>query len=167
MSSASLRDRATPYVSAILFVLIAFAIRYALDSVLLERSPLLIFTAAIVIVAGRYGRAPGVVAMILSLVLGTLPFMAPGLPPMLTMDDIASVGVFIVTSIAMLSFAVRTLRPHEVAGQLFRTVLAAPGTWSGRYPAGNTGGANVSAFAPMPVPADLQQLLESNLEVAS
>jgi C4-dicarboxylate-specific signal transduction histidine kinase len=115
LSSASLRDRATPYVSAILFVLIAFAIRYALDSVLLERSPLLIFTAAIVIVGGRYGRAPGVVAMILSLVLGTLAFMAPGLPPMLTMDDIASVGVFIVTSIAMLSFAghLKELRDRE------------------------------------------------------
>lgn len=76
-------------------------------------------------------------------------------------------GRHVRTHLAMLRFAVRTLRPHEVVGQLFRTVVAAPGTWSGRYPAGNTGGADVSAFAPMPVPADLQQLLESNLEVAS
>ncbi|MGZ4741045.1 MAG: DUF3703 domain-containing protein [Ilumatobacteraceae bacterium] len=29
----------------------------------------------------------------------------------------------------------------------------------GRYPTGNTGGANVSAFAAMPVPADLQFMI--------
>jgi hypothetical protein len=70
------------------------------------------------------------------------------------------------THLAMLRFALRTLRFHEVVGQLFRTVVAAPGTWSGRYPLGNTGGANVSAFAPMAVPADLQRLLESDFEDA-
>ena len=45
-------------------------------------------------------------------------------------------------------------------------VVAAPGTWAGRYPVGNTGGANVSAFAPMAVPADLQRLLKSDFEDA-
>jgi hypothetical protein len=66
----------------------------------------------------------------------------------------------------MLRFAFRTLRPHEVAGQLFRTVVAAPGSWSGRYPVGNTGGADVSAFAAMAVPADLQRLLAPTFEDA-
>ncbi len=76
-------------------------------------------------------------------------------------------GRHVRTHLAMLRFAVRTLRPHEVAGQVFRALVAAPGTWSGRYPIGNTGGANVSAFAPMVVPSDLQRLLEPNVEVAS
>ena len=75
-------------------------------------------------------------------------------------------GRHVRTHLAMLRFAARTLRPHEVAGQLFRTAVAAPGTWSGRYPLGNTGGADVSAFAPMAVPADLQRLLESDFEAA-
>jgi hypothetical protein len=75
-------------------------------------------------------------------------------------------GRHVRTHLAMLRFAVRTLRYHEVVGQLFRTAVAAPGTWSGRYPLGNTGGANVSAFAPMAVPADLQRLLESKVEDA-
>jgi signal transduction histidine kinase len=114
-SFAALGDRAFPYTSAIVLVLVAFAIRYALDSVLLERSPLLIFTAAIVIAAGRYGTAPGLVAMVLSLVLGTLVFMGPGLPPVLSADDLASVAVFVVTSGAMLSFAghLKQLRERE------------------------------------------------------
>jgi hypothetical protein len=68
-------------------------------------------------------------------------------------------GRHVRTHLAMLRFAVRTVRPHEVAGQLFRTLVAAPGSWSGRYPLGNTGGANVSAFAPMNIPRDLQPLL--------
>ena len=117
--SATRGDLAYPYVSAILLVLVAFAIRYALDPVLLERSPLLIFTAAIVIAAGRYGTAPGLVAMILSLVLGTLVFMAPGFPPVLSADDVASLVVFVVTSGAMLSFAghLKRLREREAALQ--------------------------------------------------
>ncbi|HEV3401169.1 MAG TPA: DUF3703 domain-containing protein [Acidimicrobiales bacterium] len=45
-------------------------------------------------------------------------------------------------------------------GQVLRLVLAGPGSLTGRYPLGNTGGANVSAFAPMPIPDDLRDLLE-------
>jgi Protein of unknown function (DUF3703) len=71
-------------------------------------------------------------------------------------------GRHVRTHVAMLRFAVRTFRPHEVAGQLFRTLVAAPGSWTGRYPLGNTGGANVSAFAPMDIPHDLQPLLAPN-----
>jgi two-component system sensor kinase FixL len=113
--AADLGRRAHPYVSAILLVLVAFAIRYALNPVLLERSPLLIFTAAIVIASGRFGIAPGLLAMALSLVLGTLAFMGPGFPPVLSADDLASLGVFVVTGGAMLSFAghLRQLRDRE------------------------------------------------------
>ena len=74
-------------------------------------------------------------------------------------------GPHVRTHLAMLRFAVRNRRAREVAGQLFRTMVAAPGTWSGRYPVGNTGGADVSAFAPMAVPADLKRLLEPDRQV--
>ena len=64
------------------------------------------------------------------------------------------------THAAMLSAATRRRELHEVLGQLFRLAVAAPGSVTGRYPVGNTGGANVSAFAPMPVPDDLQKVLD-------
>jgi hypothetical protein len=76
-------------------------------------------------------------------------------------------GRHVRTHLAMLRFALRTARPHEVAGQVFRTLVAAPGSWSGRYPLGNTGGADVSAFATMDIPHDLQQLIAPNFEVVS
>ena len=48
----------------------------------------------------------------------------------------------------------------ELLGQLARIVAAAAFSrvW---VPAGNTGGANVSPFKPMPVPPDLQSLLDA------
>lgn len=64
------------------------------------------------------------------------------------------------THLDMASYAVRRRDPRELAGQLFRLVVAGPGSLTGRYPLGNTGGANVSAFVPMPIPDDLRHLLE-------
>lgn len=46
----------------------------------------------------------------------------------------------------------------EVRGQLLRLMLVPLGHLSGRLPTGNTGGAKVSAFAPMPVAHDLAPL---------
>ncbi|HET9728832.1 MAG TPA: DUF3703 domain-containing protein [Acidimicrobiia bacterium] len=63
------------------------------------------------------------------------------------------------THFAMLGSAWRRRDRHEVFGQLFRLIVAAPGSWTGRYPTGNTGGADVNAFRPMPVPDDLEVLL--------
>ena len=63
------------------------------------------------------------------------------------------------THIAMLGYGVRRRDRHEIIGQLVRLVVAAPGTWTGRYPVGNTGGANVNALQPMPIPDDLQAVL--------
>ncbi len=68
-------------------------------------------------------------------------------------------GMHLRTHAAMLGAAGRRRDIREVVGQLARLVLAAPGSLSGRYPIGNTGGADVSAFRPMPIPADLQLLL--------
>lgn len=47
---------------------------------------------------------------------------------------------------------------REVRGQLLRIVGAATKTWAW-VPAGNTGGANVSAFRRMPVAKDIEELL--------
>jgi hypothetical protein len=66
----------------------------------------------------------------------------------------------LITHGAMVQAAWRRRDRHEVTGQLLRLLLAVPGTLSGRYPVGNTGGADVSAFQPMPVPDDLRALLD-------
>jgi hypothetical protein len=55
--------------------------------------------------------------------------------------------------------ALRGRDGHEVLGQVFRLLVAAPGSLTGRYPVGNTGGADVSAFEQMPIPDDLQMYL--------
>jgi len=51
----------------------------------------------------------------------------------------------------------------EVWGQVIRMVGAASKTPLGIYPTGNTGGANVWFFKPMPVPDDLKRILDQNL----
>ena len=48
---------------------------------------------------------------------------------------------------------------RELRGQLLRLALVPLGHLFKRLPMGNTGRANVSAFAPMAVPADVQRLL--------
>ncbi|HEY6617230.1 MAG TPA: DUF3703 domain-containing protein, partial [Vicinamibacterales bacterium] len=55
---------------------------------------------------------------------------------------------------------------HELVGQLFRITVAVPGSITGKYPLGNTGGANVSAFEPMPIPEDLRPLLPDAAEAS-
>lgn len=48
----------------------------------------------------------------------------------------------------------------EVLGQLTRIVVAGPGSWTGRYPVGNTGRARVPATRQMPIRPDLAKLLD-------
>jgi hypothetical protein len=59
----------------------------------------------------------------------------------------------------MLRHGVAMRQPREVVGQLVRIVAAAlfSRIW---VPAGNTGGANVGAMRPMPIPEDLREWLE-------
>jgi hypothetical protein len=64
------------------------------------------------------------------------------------------------THLAMVSCGFRRHDRREVAGQLLRLLLAGPGSITGRYPVGNTGGADVSPFLPMPIPEDLRAVLE-------
>ena len=60
----------------------------------------------------------------------------------------------------MLKAGWRRRDPREVWGQLIRIVGAATKTPFGIYPKGNTGGANIYFFKPMPIPADLEKILK-------
>lgn len=59
----------------------------------------------------------------------------------------------------MAGLALRQLDGREVLGQLPRIIFGFLGSLLGGVPIGNTGGANVPAEQPMPIPDDLQQLL--------
>ena len=50
---------------------------------------------------------------------------------------------------------------REVRGQVLRIALVPVGHLFGRLPRGNTGGANVSAFAPMAIPPAIERLLDN------
>ncbi len=60
----------------------------------------------------------------------------------------------------MLRLARRTRDGGEVAGQVGRLLVAGPASVLGRYPAGNSGRAGVSAFAPAPIRPELASLLD-------
>ena len=61
----------------------------------------------------------------------------------------------------MFKSAVRHRDLREIWGQIVRIIGATTKTPLGIYPSGNTGGANVWFFKPMPVPDDLQAILDS------
>lgn len=60
----------------------------------------------------------------------------------------------------MLGYAARTRDFREVAGQVYRILLAPLGTLAGRTPFGNKGRSNVSAFEPMAVTSEMQAHLD-------
>lgn len=63
------------------------------------------------------------------------------------------------THAAMLGWAWRQQVAGEALGQAWRVLGALLKTWLW-VPAGNTGGAGVSGFRPMPIPPDLQRLMD-------
>jgi hypothetical protein len=63
--------------------------------------------------------------------------------------------------VQMLLWALRHRAFREARGQVLRIVGAATKTAIGWIPSGNTGGANISPFKPLPIPADLQRVLRS------
>ncbi len=67
-------------------------------------------------------------------------------------------GPHIHVHLLMLRLALKTADVREAAGQIYRLLLAPLGALSGKFPVGNTGRSNVSAFRPMPVPADLEAI---------
>lgn len=58
--------------------------------------------------------------------------------------------------LAMLGLGWRRSDTREVFGQIVRVLVAAPGSWLGRFPPGNTGRARVGLMQHMPIPLDLQ-----------
>ena len=62
----------------------------------------------------------------------------------------------------MFKLAIKQHSPREIWGQIIRIVGASTKTPFGIYPKGNTGGANVWFFKPMPVPDDLQKILDAS-----
>lgn len=71
----------------------------------------------------------------------------------------ASTREHVRTHVRMLLWAVRQRKSREVAGQALRIIGAATKTAFGFIPAGNTGGASISAFKRLPIPDDLAQLI--------
>lgn len=65
----------------------------------------------------------------------------------------------IVTHWWMLKVALCRADGREIRGQLLRMIAVFPGYLFGWVPKGNTGGADVSALKPMPIPDDLAPLL--------
>ena len=61
----------------------------------------------------------------------------------------------------MLLFSVRNKMPKEFLGQVFRVAGAASKTAVGLVPRGNTGGSNISPFKKLPIPDDLQVIIDS------
>lgn len=61
----------------------------------------------------------------------------------------------------MFAFGWRRRDVRELLGQAARILVAGPGSWLGRAPLGNTGGANVGILTPMPIPEDLRAMLDA------
>ena len=60
----------------------------------------------------------------------------------------------------MFLWGIRQRDVRECLGQLLRIVGAAIGTAIGLVPQGNTGGTNVTPFKSMPIPPELEALIE-------
>ena len=63
--------------------------------------------------------------------------------------------------VLMLGWAIRNRLTSEVFGQLFRIIGAAAKTAIGLVPEGNTGGSNISPFKRMPIPLELEQIMQA------
>lgn len=73
-------------------------------------------------------------------------------------------GPHLANHCAMLGLAFELRDWREVAGQMFRLVLAPVGSLTGRIPIGNTGRSNVSAFKAMAMPNDLLAKMKAGSE---
>lgn len=74
---------------------------------------------------------------------------------------LASTAEHVLVHWRMLLRGVRQRSARECLGQILRIVAAATMTAIGATPSGNTGGANVSPIKRMPVPPDLDVLIQS------
>ncbi len=76
-----------------------------------------------------------------------------------------SVRAHVLVHWLMFVVAVARRQPLAAFGQIVRIVLGAFGSAIGVVPVGNTGGSDVSMFAPMEIPADLARLVEGGRRV--
>lgn len=67
----------------------------------------------------------------------------------------------------MLRLELRRGKRLAAAGQAIRILLGAAGSALGQVPTGNSGGSNVSMFRRMPVPSDLQAILDDKRDPES
>ena len=65
------------------------------------------------------------------------------------------------THVGMMWIGWRRRDAREIFGQIIRLLAVAPAAIFKWVPIGNTGGANVSALKPMPIPEDLAQYFEA------
>jgi hypothetical protein len=72
-----------------------------------------------------------------------------------------STRLHVLTHYKMLRWGIRQRRLGEVIGQLWRIFGATIATAIGLVPAGNTGGTNVSGFRSMPIPEELQAIIDA------
>lgn len=106
------------YITATLAVGVAFALRLALQPILLYHSPFLISTLAVVYAAWRGGLGPGLYAMVVSAVLAWVFFVHPstfegGLPA----GDVANLLLYLVVGVASSAMgqAMRNARQSALA----------------------------------------------------
>lgn len=66
-----------------------------------------------------------------------------------------------IVHLRMLGFGIRLKNAREIVGQILRLIFGGVKSFVGRIPVGNTGGADVPALRPMPIPDDLAQLIAS------
>ncbi len=62
----------------------------------------------------------------------------------------------------MLSVEMRRRRINAAFGQFIRIILGAVGSAIGVVPTGNTGGSDVNMFARLPIPPDIQRVLDND-----
>ncbi len=106
------------YTTATLAVGVAFALRLALQPILLHHSPFLISTLAVVYAAWRGGLGPGLYAMVTSALLAWVFIVHPTtFEGSLPAGDVANLLLYLVVGVASSAMgqAMRTARQHALA----------------------------------------------------
>jgi signal transduction histidine kinase len=121
------RERLAPYAVSAGLVGVTFLARWALAPWLEQRAPLLPFIVAVVLAAGLYGVGAGLLAIGLSVAIATWAFIIPG-GAGFSADQVTSIAVFLVTSVAMLIFANHLREARSKAERLELELMQAQST---------------------------------------
>lgn len=104
-------------------VLVVFSARLALDPILGDRSPLILFTIAVAVAAAGYGTGGGILALVFGSALGVWFFVEPrGSMAVFSVDEAVNLVAFYTANAAVLVVTHRlrsaTSRQASVAGEL-------------------------------------------------